>query len=164
MRPERIEPGPGQESVWDYPRPPAVTPVVRHIVVKFAGQTVAETSSAFKVTETSHPPVYYIPPHDVRADLLEESAHHSVCEHKGRASYYSLRVGHQVAHNAAWFYPEPNRGYEALAGHVAFFADRVDECLLDGERVTPQGGHFYGGWITSDVVGPFKGGPGTLGW
>jgi uncharacterized protein (DUF427 family) len=114
--------------------------------------------------ETSHPPVYYIPPEDVRHEYLFEVDGTSVCEWKGRAKYHTVRVGHRRAERAAWSYPEPRAGYEAIRDHVAFYAGPMDACTVDGERVEPQPGGFYGGWITAEVVGPFKGGPGTTGW
>ena len=161
---QRIEPGPGQESVWDYPRPPRLEPTPKHIHVIFEGETVASTRRALRVLETSHPPVYYIPPEDVRMELLTRTTRHSFCEFKGGAVYWALRAGERVVENAAWSYPDPTPAYRALAGYLAFYASRVDVCYVDGERVRAQEGDFYGGWITSDIVGPFKGGPGTTGW
>jgi len=161
---QRIEPGPGQESVWDYPRPPRLEPTPKHIHVIFEGETVASTRRALRVLETSHPPVYYIPPEDVRMELLTRTTRYSFCEFKGGAVYWALRAGERVVENAAWSYPDPTPAYRALAGYLAFYASRVDVCYVDGERVRAQEGDFYGGWITSDIVGPFKGGPGTTGW
>lgn len=162
--PEPIAPGPGQESVWDYPRPPAVLAVDKHIVVRFGGIILADTTCAIKVMETSHPPVYYIPPSDVRLDLCELSPHHTFCEYKGQASYYTVRTGASEARNAGWFYPDPSPGYEILRDHVAFYPALMDSCTVDGETVTSQPGRFYGGWVTRDVVGPFKGEPGSHVW
>lgn len=159
-----MRPGPGQESVWDYPRPPAVEPTGRLVEVRFAGLTVASSRRAIRVLETSHPPVYYLPPEDVRTDLLVPEAGRSVCEWKGSAVYLGIRVGERHAPSVAWSYPRPLPGYEAIAGHLAFYPGRVEACFVDGVRVAPQPGGFYGGWITPDVVGPFKGEPGTLGW
>lgn len=159
-----IKPRPGQESVWDYPRPPRLEASDRHILVLFAGEHIAETKRAVRVLETSHPPVYYIPPEDIRMEFLHPETRSTFCEWKGRAAYYSLEVKGRVSKNAAWYYPQPVRGYESLKDLVAFYPGRVDACYLDGERVEPQPGDFYGGWITSEIVGPFKGGPGTLGW
>jgi uncharacterized protein (DUF427 family) len=170
MAVRRIEPGPGQESVWDYPRPPRVEPSRRRVRVEFDGVTVADSTRALRVLETSGPPVYYVPPEDVRMDLLVPSGGPgTVCEWKGPAEYFDLRTGGRLGpgrlgRRAAWTYPEPNRGYEAIAGWIAFYAGRVDACFLGDEPVRPQPGHFYGGWITSEVVGPFKGEPGTEGW
>ena len=164
MRPERQIPGPGQESVWDYPRPPAATRVDRHVKVVFGGQTIADSTRPVKVMETSHPPVYYIPLEDVDRRVLEENPRRTVCEFKGQARYYDVRLGGRTAPAAAWYYPEPRPGYESLVDTVAFYPAAMDECLVDGEKVTPQAGDFYGGWITKDIVGPFKGMPGTAGW
>lgn len=152
------------ESVWDYPRPPRVEPARRPVRVEFGGRTVAESDRALRVLETSHPPVYYIPLEDVEAEVLQPSARTSYCEFKGRARYHTLRVGDRVSHDAAWSYPDPSPGFEALKDHLAFYASRVDACYVGDEHVAAQPGDFYGGWITKDVVGPFKGGPGTAGW
>jgi uncharacterized protein (DUF427 family) len=161
---QRIELGPGQESVWDYPRPPRVEDSEKHIRVVFAGATIADTRRAKRVLETSHPPVYYIPPEDIKMEYLAQTDRTSWCEWKGRASYYSITVNGRRATNAAWFYPDPQNAYAAIRNHVAFYPQQMDACYVDGERVQPQPGGFYGGWITSDVVGPFKGGLGTVGW
>ena len=155
---------PRRESVWDYPRPPRLEPVGRRVRVVFAGQTVADSICALRVLETSHPPTYYIPPQDVRADLLERSARRSFCEFKGEARYVSLRVGGRVSLDCGWTYPDPAPGFRPLKDHVAFYAGRVDECWVGDERAQPQPGGFYGGWVTSDLEGPFKGEPGTEGW
>ncbi len=164
MSPTRIEPGPGQESAWDYPRPPAAVEVDRKVVVRFAGRIVATTNRPVKVMETSHPPVYYIPLAEVDGQVLRPTSHHTVCEYKGTASYFDVVVGDQQAKNAAWYYPHPNADYEVLKDCVAFYPQAMEQCTVDGEVVTAQPGHFYGGWITSEVVGPFKGSPGTMGW
>lgn len=164
-RPIPAPPGPGQESAWDYPRPPRVEPVAERIRVVAAGIVVADTVAALRVLETSHPPAYYLPPGEVRLDLLVASPRSSICEFKGRASYRTLVLpsGRRVQ-DVAWLYPDPAPGYTALAGYLSFYAGRVDEAWVGDERVTPQAGDFYGGWITSRVVGPFKGGPGSWGW
>lgn len=164
MNKHRIEPGPGQESVWDYPRPPRVEATSKLIRVVFNGETVAESTRAYRILETSHPPAYYIPPEDVRMDLLTPTAKRTFCEFKGAASYWTLQVGDRVSENAAWSYPRPTPGFEDIQDYLCFYASRVDACYVDGEQVQPQAGDFYGGWITSDIVGPFKGGPGTRGW
>jgi uncharacterized protein (DUF427 family) len=164
MHPVPIKPGPGQESVWDYPRPPRVERTDRHLRVVFNGVTIAETRRALRVLETSHPPVYYIPPEDVLVAHLVEVAGSTWCEWKGRASYYDVVVDGRRVERAAWTYHEPHGDFEAIKDHIAFYPGRMDACYVDGERVTPQPGGFYGGWITSDVVGPFKGAPGTRGW
>lgn len=162
--PERIEPGPGQESVWDYPRPPDVEETSRHIRVVFNGVTIAETHRAKRVLETSHPPVYYVPPEDVKMEHLVKVSGSSWCEWKGRAFYYDVVVAGRRASRAAWTYQQPSGGFEMIKDHVAFYPGLMDACYVDGERVRPQPGRFYGGWITDDVVGPFKGEPGTHGW
>lgn len=164
MHPERIEPGPGQESVWDYPRPPRLERTDSHLVVVFAGVTVADTTRGFRVLETSQPPAYYLPPDDVRLDLLEPSSTTTFCEWKGAASYHSIRVDDRVATDAVWTYRTPVERFAPIAGHLAFYPQRVDACYVDGERVQPNEGGFYGGWITSRIVGPFKGGAGTGHW
>jgi uncharacterized protein (DUF427 family) len=152
------------ESVWDYPRPPSSEPSDRHIRVVVDGITVADTRRAVRVLETSHPPVWYILFEDVRMDLLVPTARQTACEFKGEASYFRIAAGVRSRTDAAWTYPAPLPGYESIAGHVAFYPGRVDEAWVDGERVMPQAGDFYGGWITSEVTGPFKGGPDTNGW
>ena len=164
MRREPIVPGPGQESVWDYPRPPRLEPTSKLIRVVFNGVTVAETRRAWRVLGTSHPPVYYIPPADIRAGCLQSGAGRSFCEWKGEARYYTLTVNGRRAENVGWAYPNPAPAFAAIRDHVAFYAAPLDGCFVDGERVTPQPGGFYGGWITADIVGPFKGEPGTMGW
>jgi uncharacterized protein (DUF427 family) len=164
LRPKRIEPGRGQESVWDYPRPPRVEDVSKHIQVVFNDFTIADTRAAKRVLETSHPPVYYIPQQDVRMEYLEEVAGGSFCEWKGRARYYTVAVGGRRAERAAWSYLDPRQSYAAIKDHLAFYAGPMDACTVDGERVEPQPGGFYGGWVTADIVGPFKGEPGTMGW
>ena len=156
--------GPGQESAWDYPRPPRLEPVPERLVVVLGGETIADTTRGLRVLETSHPPNYYFPIDDIVAGALEPTKGASFCEWKGRAHYYSVRAGDLVETEAAWGYAQPSPAFAALAGHVAFYASRMDACFVDGERVTPQPGGFYGGWITTRIVGPFKGGPGSRGW
>jgi uncharacterized protein (DUF427 family) len=164
-RPAPIAPAPGQESAWEYPRPPRVEPVPDRIRVVVDGIVVADSTRAFRVLETSHPPTYYLPLSDVRADLIVASPGSSFCEFKGRASYRTLLLpsGRRIE-DVAWTYPNPSAGFEAIAGHLAFYASKVDEAWVGDERARPQAGGFYGGWVTSRVVGPFKGEPGTLGW
>jgi uncharacterized protein (DUF427 family) len=159
-----VEPGPGQESVWDYPRPPRVEDSTRHVQVWFNGVLLADTRRAKRVLETSHPPTWYIPPEDVKLEHLRENEDSSWCEWKGLTHYYDVEVGGLRAPSVAWFYQMPTRMFEELRNHVAFYPHLMEACYVDGERVVPQAGGFYGGWITSDVVGPFKGGPGTAGW
>jgi uncharacterized protein (DUF427 family) len=153
-----------RESVWDYPRPPAVEAVSRHIRAVLARHVIIDSRRSLRVLETSHPPVYYLPPEDIAMEYLEASPRTTFCEYKGVAHYYSLVVEGIRHDDAAWCYPEPGRGYEAIAGHIAFYAWAFDEVSVDGEPVTPQPGGFYGGWITSEIEGPFKGGPHTWGW
>lgn len=164
LRPTRAEPSAGQESAWDYPRPPRLEKVGARLRVIFCGKSIADTTSGYRVLETSHPPVYYIPPGDIAQRYLQGAPGSSWCEFKGHARYWSLNVDGRVAMNAAWSYPTPSAAFAEIAGHLAFYASRVDQCWVDDERVQPQEGDFYGGWITSRIVGPFKGGPGTRGW
>lgn len=163
-KPTLIEPLAGQESVWDYPRPPRLETVRARLRVIFNGRAVADTKAAYRVLETSHPPVYYIPPDDIDRQYLRAASGTSWCEFKGAAKYWSLEVEGRRAENAAWSYPAPAPAFADIAEYLAFYASRVDECWVDDERVQPQTGDFYGGWITSRIAGPFKGGVGTLGW
>ena len=156
--------GAEREAVWDYPRPPRVEPCQRVVRVEFNGRVLAESSRALRLLETSHPPTYYIPKVDVRVEFLRANGRRSFCEYKGAASYWDIRDGSEVSIAAAWSYPSPSEPYEALRDHFAFYAGRVEACFVDGERVQAQEGDFYGGWITSHIVGPFKGGPGSTGW
>jgi len=161
----RIEPGPGQESVWDYPRPPRVEPVPERLRVIVDGDVLADTTRGFRVLETAGAPVYYFPPDDVRMDTLRPSPHTSHCEWKGQAVYHGyVGAAGRVIDNVAWSYPTPSPGYEAIRDHLAFYAGRVDEAWVGDERASPQPGHFYGGWVTSRIVGPIKGEPGSFGW
>jgi uncharacterized protein (DUF427 family) len=153
-----------KESVADYPRPPAIERVDRHVRALVSGHVIAETRRPIRVLETYHPPVYYIPPEDLAMQFLVASPHRSFCEYKGEAHYYSLVVEGEKSTNVAWYYPHPLPGYVELANYVAFYAWALDVATVDGEQVTPQPGHFYGGWITSEIEGPFKGEPGTTGW
>jgi uncharacterized protein (DUF427 family) len=164
VRPQRIEPKPGQESVWDYPRPPRVEDSTRHIEVIFNGAVVADTRRSKRVLETSSPPVYYLVMEDVRMDFFAPTSSATLCEWKGQARYYTITVGGQSVESAAWSYPDPTPPFEELAGYIAVYPGKMDGCLLDGERVTPQAGDYYGGWITHEIVGPFKGEPDTLDW
>lgn len=161
---KRVDPGPGQESVWDYPRPPRVEPVQELIKVIFNGKTIAETTSAYRVLETSHPPTYYIPQVDINMQYLRPNQHRTVCEFKGAATYWDLIVDGQTSLQAGWSYPNANPAFHAIKDHISFYASRVSEAFVGSEKVLPQAGDFYGGWITSRVVGPFKGEPGTKGW
>jgi len=156
----RTVPGPGQESVWDYPRPPRVEPVSKHVTIEMDGAVIASTNEAVRVLETSHPPVYYLPRSAFADGVLQPAPGTSFCEFKGEARY--LSVG--SADRAAWFYPTPTRGFEELADRVAVYPAAMDRCTVGDDVVTAQEGDFYGGWITPEIVGPFKGAPGTLGW
>jgi uncharacterized protein (DUF427 family) len=161
-RPDAV--GPGQESVWSYPRPPSAEVTGRHVVVEVGGRVVADTTRAIRVCETSHPPVYYVPRDDVVPGVLERAPGTSLCEWKGAATYWDVVVdGHRVP-AAGWSYEHPAPGYEHMTGAVAFYPGRVDRASVDGTVVRPQPGDFYGGWITDEVVGPFKGGPTSLWW
>lgn len=163
-RGHRIEPGPGQESVWDYPRPPRLERTDEHVVVRFNGVTIADSHSAWRVLETSHAPTYYIPPADIAFDYLHRNDARTYCEFKGVASYGDLVVGDRRSNSAGWWYDNPTPGFTDIAGAVCFYPELVDECLVDDEVVQGVPGSFYGDWVTSRVVGPFKGGPGTAGW
>lgn len=161
---ERIEPQAGQESVWDYPRPPRLEPCAEVIKVMLQGIVLAESNQAKRVLETSHPPVYYLPPDDVRLEFLVPKERQSWCEWKGHARYYDVVIGDHIIPDAAWAYPTPTPSFEALRDHLAFYCHLMDACLVGDEQAQPQAGGFYGGWITSNIVGPFKGEPGTRGW
>lgn len=152
------------ENVWDYPRPPRAERTTKHVTVVFAGVTVVDSRRAVRLLETSHPPVYYVPREDVLDGVLVPLERSSFCEWKGMASYFDLHVGDRVARAVAWAYANPSPPFAELRGHVAFYAGPMDGCFVDGEKVVPQSGGFYGGWITKDLVGPFKGEPGSRGW
>jgi uncharacterized protein (DUF427 family) len=153
------------ERVWDYPRPPAVAPCPRRVRVRLGGAILADSTGALRVLETSHPPTIYVPPADVALELLVASAARATwCEFKGAAHYLDAVVGERRVAAVGWSYADPTAGYGALRDHIAFYPGRVDAAWMDDERVEAQPGDFYGGWITADLVGPFKGRPGTLGW
>ncbi len=156
--------GPGEESVWEYPRPPRLEPCNKLITVVFNGLEIARTTGAFRVLETSHPPGYYLPPYDVDTSVLRPSALRTGCEWKGTGRYYHLQEGEAFSENAAWYYDQPRPAFEAIAGYLSFYAGRVDHCTVNGETVIAQPGEFYGGWITADIKGPFKGIEGSWGW
>ena len=172
------QPKRAKESVWDYPRPPRVEPLDRHVRVVLGGETIAESDRALRVLETSSPPTVYVPREDVRTELLiDAEGEPTVCEWKGKAHYLHAEAGGRRAERAAWHYPEPKEGYEQLRDHLAFYAHRrtgssslrsedphIYAAYLDDERVTPQGGDYYGGWITEEIEGPFKGEAGSEGW
>ncbi len=154
------EPGPGQESVWDYPRPPALVTSDKLVVVEAGGVELARSSRCFRVLETASPPTWYIPAEDVNFEALVHAPGSSFCEWKGAASYWALATGGE---EVAWSYPDPSPRFVAIRDAVGFYPGRV-ACTVDGERVRPQPGHFYGGWVTDDIVGPVKGEPGTGHW
>jgi uncharacterized protein (DUF427 family) len=171
-RPQRQDLKPGQESVWDYPRPPRLEPCSKRVQVQFKGRWIADSQSTLRVLETSHPPVYYIPPQDIQQQYLHSMTGNSFCEWKGVATYYTLTVpcsqdlGEDggTVEQAAWTYLSPTPTFAAIQGYVAFYPSKMDACYVDGELVKAQPGDFYGGWITQNIVGPFKGSPGTWGW
>ncbi len=153
------------ESVWDYPRPPRLESVSYELRVEHAGHVIARTTRGFRVLETSHPPVYYFPREDTEARYLPAGrASASMCEWKGTASYVDLTIDGRIVRDVAWYYPRPTPAFAPIANALAFYASRVDACYVAGELVQPQEGDFYGGWITANVTGPFKGAPGTRGW
>ena len=165
MRPANvIAPGPGQESVWDYPRPPRLELSDLEITVTLGGRLVLETNRSWRVLETASPPTHYVDSDDFAPGALRVCEGESWCEWKGKATYYDLVAGETVAPRAAWSYLEPSPAFAPIAGYVSLYAGRVDRCTLGGEVVRAQDGDFYGGWITSRVTGPFKGEEGTLGW
>ncbi len=157
-------PRPGEESVWDYPRPAVCQPTPKRVRVIFGGVVIADTTGAWRVLETSHPPTYYLPPHDIRMEFLTETDRRSLCEWKGLAQYFHIKVGDRFSRNAAWCYPEPTPAFEPIKDYVAFYPSRMDECWVGTDKVRSQAGDFYGGWVTPDLVGPFKGEPGTEFW
>lgn len=164
MNKQRIKPGPGQESVWDYPRPPRLEDSAKQIKIVFGGIVIADSQRAKRVLETSHPPVYYLPPADVQMAFLHPVAGTTWCEWKGQAAYYALQVGDAIIAQAAWSYRQPTAAFAPIKDYIAFYPSKMEACYVDGERVQAQAGDFYGGWITNDIVGPFKGEPGTWGW
>ncbi|GAA4655523.1 DUF427 domain-containing protein [Arthrobacter cryoconiti] len=150
--------------MWDYPRPPRLQQRSERIVVKLGGQVIADTTMAVRVLETSHPPVYYLPLDAFCAAVLIPVQGTSFCEFKGVAHYFDVVAGGIFVPRAAWTYPDPSQGFEGLSTRVALYPSQMESCEVDGEQVTFQEGDFYGGWITPQIVGPFKGGPGTSGW
>lgn len=165
--PRPVEPpsaGPGQESVWDYPRPPDVVTDARRVRVVFGGLTICDTTDGVRVRETSHPPTWYLPRSAFVDVELRADPRTSWCEFKGRARYVTFDVPGRTERAVAWSYDDPPPAFEALRGRLALYPGRMDACWVGDEQVQAQEGDFYGGWITSDVVGPFKGGDGTLGW
>ena len=159
-----VQPGPGQESVWDYPRPPRVEDVPVRVRVVIGGRAVADSVRARRVLETAGAPVYYVPADDVAAEHLRRASGSTTCEWKGTASYLDYDDGERRISRVAWTYRDPEPGFEALRGHVAFYAGRVDEAWVGDEQARPQPGGFYGGWVTNAIVGPIKGEPGSEWW
>lgn len=162
--PNPIPPEPGQESVWDYPRPAILEDTNKHLKVICKGIILAETNRGKRVLETSHPPTYYFPPEDIKLEHLIATPKKGLCEWKGRYQYYDISIGDQYINHAAWRYFEPTPGFESIQEYYGFIANLMDACYVNDEQVIPQPGDFYGGWITADIVGPFKGSPGTYGW
>ena len=156
-------PGPGQESVWDYPRPPALVPDRRHVTISWQGQSVVESSSSMRVLETASPPSFYFAPETVNTGLLRPARGSSFCEWKGEASYWTLAIPGQTLERVGWSYPSPTPAFAAIAGWIAFYPQQLD-CRVDQQRVEPQDGGFYGGWVTAEIIGPWKGESGTGGW
>ena len=164
MTPRRDPVGPGQVSVWDFPRPAVAQPVGSHVVIKHHSIIVADTRRAVRTLETSHPPSYYIPKDDIATGVLRQAGGGSFCEWKGSATYWDVVVDGEVLSRVGWSYPAPTPNFDCLRDHIAFYAAPFDSCMVDGQIVLPQPGGFYGGWITADLAGPFKGGPGSMGW
>ena len=163
--PQRIEPQPGQESVWDYPRPPRLERSPKQIKIVVNNIAIADSKNTYRVLETSHPPVYYIPLEEIKSEYLKPSnQQRSFCEWKGFASYYNLVVKDKEISNAGWYYPQPTEYFTPIKNYVAFYPSKMDACYVNDELVQAQAGDFYGGWITKDIVGPFKGGVGSWGW
>ena len=161
---QKQKPLPGQESVWDYPRPPRLEATAKRIRIELDGVELANTIGAMRILETSHPPVYYLPPGDVDMTRLSKNNHQTFCEFKGIATYWSIATANRTLVNVAWSYANPSDEYWQLKNFLAFYPSKVTACYVDDKLVEAQPGDFYGGWITDDIVGPFKGTPGTQGW
>ena len=162
---KKIKPGPGQESVWDYPRPPRLEKFAGHIRIRHHGILLADSNQCYRVLETSHPPVFYIPRAGIQMEYLQESGGRTTfCEWKGMARYLDLKMPQDGVPQVAWYYPKPSPRFEAIKDYLAFYPSKVDACYVNDEQVQAQEGDFYGGWITSNIVGPFKGAAGTWGW
>lgn len=157
------EPGPGEESVWDYPRPPAISQDSRTIEVKWMEKTIALTTESVRVLETASPPTFYLPPKDLKTEFITKAPGSSYCEWKGRATYWNITVHGNVLEKAAWSYEDPTPPFRSIAGYFSFYPGKL-ECYVDNIRVEPQPGGFYGGWMTPEIVGPVKGEGGTGGW
>lgn len=157
------KPGSNEESVWDYPRPPALQKDTRQVNVMIGEVPVASTESAVRMLETASPPTFYLPPDDVNTELLIPAGGGSICEWKGKASYWTIQAGGQKVERGCWSYEHPRPAFKEIAGYFSFYPGMVT-CYVDGERVKPQPGGFYGGWMTAEIIGPVKGEPGTGGW
>jgi len=157
------EPDAGEESVWDYPRPPKLSKDSRTVEVKWMDQTIAKTTASVRVLETASPPTFYLPPDDVKTEFFEKATGSSFCEWKGRATYWNITVNGNTLHKAAWSYENPTPPFKGIAGYFSFYPGKL-ECYVDSVRVEPQPGGFYGGWMTPEIVGPVKGESGTGGW
>jgi uncharacterized protein (DUF427 family) len=164
MRPVPDPPAPGQESVWSYPRPAIAEPCPRHIRIEHRGRVIVDTRAGIRTLETSHPPSYYLPPSDILMAALRPSTRGSFCEWKGQAVYHDLVIDGEAIRDVAWSYPDPTPAFAMLRDHIAFYPAPLDRCTIDGVPVVPQEGGFYGGWVTPDLAGPFKGGPGSRFW
>ena len=164
MRPRPAAVGPGQQSVWSYPRPAIAEPCAAHILIEHLGRTIADTRASVRTLETSHPPSYYFPPDAIAPEVLRRASGSSFCEWKGAALYWDVVIGDIVLPRVGWSYPDPSPAFAMLRDHVAFYAGPFERCSLNGDTVVPQPGDFYGGWITADLAGPFKGSPGSMGW
>lgn len=156
--------GPGQESVWDYPRPATCEATDRRITIIHRGVTLVDSRAAWRTLETSHPPTYYVPQKDIAMDYLRKASRRTMCEWKGQARYWNIHVGGQLIEAGAWSYSEPTPPFAPIRDYLAFYPDPLEQCLVDGELITPQPGQFYGGWISQYEAGPFKGGPGSRFW
>ena len=164
MRPRPAAVGPGQQSVWSYPRPAIAEPCAAHILIEHLGRTIADTRASVRTLETSHPPSYYIPPDAIAPEVLRRASGSSFCEWKGAPLYWDVVIGDIVLPRVGWSYLDPSSAFAMLRDHVAFYAGPFERCSLNGDTVVPQPGDFYGGWITADLAGPFKGSPGSMGW
>ena len=164
MRPPPDPAGPGQVSVWSYPRPAIAEVSAAHVLIEYQGRVIADTRTSVRTLETSHPPSYYIPPDAIAPNILRRASGSSFCEWKGAAIYWDVVIGDTILPQVGWSYPDPSPAFAILRDHVAFYAAPFDRCSIDGETVVPQPGDFYGGWITANLAGPFKGVPNSMGW
>lgn len=158
-----IEPRAGQESVWDYPRPPVCVADPRDIIVRLGESIIAKSTESIRVLETASPPTFYIPRKNINFELLSKTPGSSFCEWKGAATYWSLNANGRTIKDIGWSYESPSKRFASIQGCLSFYPARL-QCTVDGERVRPQPGGFYGGWVTDEIIGPYKGEPGTSGW